>query len=709
MPFSKDRKRHSTTRRLKTVTVLCVGVLSIAAQAADEFGLDGEDYLSELPVVLTVTRLPQSKAELPTAVTVIDREMIEASGAVELTELFRMVAGFQVGHYHGTDGPRVAVTYHGNTDQYSRRMQVLIDGRSVYTWGTGGAEWGDLPIAIEDIERIEVSRGPNGVTYGSNAFLGVINIITRHPSEQQGAHASVTLDDDQYRKAVVRYAATNGDLSYRITGSHKQDDGFDDYTDQFGQLYELNDDTQTSSLNFRGDYRGGVNDYWTVQFGGAAGPREVGFSYDPLDPVRERDVTTHFQQLQWKHNIDSESEVNAQFYHNLHKVEDRFQTGLLSEIYTVLYEDACIPFPTVAECALYPFDSADLLLLGLTDQTLPRDSSIQSERYNLEISHRFRLSDSVRLVWGGELRLDEVTAAEYFDTGESYQHQQSRLFFNAEWKPMDRWVVNVGDMVEQSSLVGTLNSPRLAINRLLGDAGYLRLSAGRAYRTPTAIEENADFTVRYADGTLFHSFYDSSGDLPPEQVDSVELSFGAESRGTGYEVKIFREEISAEISAPENLDPAFPSPHWTVTTVGETTIEGAEVQLKARTEHSLLSFAYANTRADGWRLNKLNPEKILNVEDTVPLHTLNALLSLRLAEGLWAGLNYYSVSPMRFYSGDRTDGVQSADFNISKGFKLAGHKAKLRFMVKDLLGSYHDFEYETVSKRRAYLTLAMDF
>jgi iron complex outermembrane receptor protein len=679
-------------------------VLSHLAVASDGPGFEGDDYLSDIPVVLTVTRLPQSRAELPTAVTVIDREMIEASGAVELTDLFRLVAGFQIGHYHDTDGPRVAVTYHGNTNQYSRRMQVLIDGRSVYTWGTGGAEWTDLPVVIDDIERIEVSRGPNGVTYGSNAFLGVINIITRHTAGQQGTRATVTVDDDQYRETALRYAASRGDFTYRISASYKQDNGFEDYTAADGTLYELNDDIRTSALTFRGDYRAGVNDYLMVQLGGEAGPREVGDSTDVTSPIRERQTLTHYQQLKWQHIIDSDSEVNAQLYHNLHKVEDRYQTALLSDIYTFLYQDVCVPGATVAECAFYPFDSAAVeLLTGIPDQRLPADTSLQSERYDLELSHRFRLTDSVRLVWGGELRLDEVTAADYFDTGESYQQQNLRLFFNGEWKPTARWVVNLGDMVEQSSLVGPLHSPRLAINRLLGEVGYARISAGRAYRTPTAVEEYANYTVRYADGSLFATLYDSLGGLQPERIDSLEFAVGAERGSAGYEVKVFREQISSEIDAVDN------SAYWSMAQVGETTIEGAELQLKARTDDALLSLSYATARAYGWRLTDINPEQITDVTDAVPRSTLNMLLSFRLGAGLWAGVNYYAVSKMRFYSGDKTEGVQSVDFNLSKSFKLSGHPTKLRFMVKDLLGSYFDFEEETVSSKHSYLTLQMDF
>ncbi len=639
------------------------------AYAYDHVAVGEQAFFGELPVVLTVTRLPQSRAEVPSAVTVIDREMIEASGVVELTDLFRLVAGFQIGHYHDVDGPRVAVTYHGNTDQYSRRMQVLIDGRSVYTWGTGGAEWKDLPITIDDIERIEVSRGPNGVTYGSNAFLGVINIITYHPVDLSEDYARATTDDDRYREVVLRHAGKGTDFSYRLTGRYHSDNGFDGYTSPIGTLYELNDDSRTSSLTFRGDYRAGVNDYWTLRLGGAAGPREVGSSDDPLEPVRRRKHVNHYQQLQWKHNIDSDSEINVQLYHNLHKAEDKFETS---------------------------------------GPTFPRDMSMESERYELELSHRFRLSETVRMVWGGALREDIVTAGDMFDLGEEYQLHLSRLYFNGEWKPAERWVVNLGDMVEQSNLADSLHSPRLAVNRMFGETGYMRVSAGRAYRLPTAFEEYANYTLRAEDGTMLHRLYSSPGNMQPERIDSMEWAVGAESTNMEVEAKLYREEIRDEIGTVKDRDPAVPQPYWTVMTVGESTVEGAELQLKVRTERSLLSLAYANTWAYGQRIREINPELIADVSDAVPRHTVNAMYSHRLAGGLTAGVNYYYVSPMKFYSGDFTDGVRSLDLNLSKSFEMSGRDATLRLLLKNLSGSYYDFEEETVSEKAVYLTLDME-
>jgi len=113
------------------------------------------DYLGDMPVVLSVSRLAQPLAEAPGAVTVINREMIHASGFREIPDLLRLVPGFYVGWYDGT----MATVNRGLPDQYSRRMQVLVDGRSIYTPLFGGVQWSDLPLAMDDIERIEVIRG----------------------------------------------------------------------------------------------------------------------------------------------------------------------------------------------------------------------------------------------------------------------------------------------------------------------------------------------------------------------------------------------------------------------------------------------------------------------------------------------------------------------------------------------------------------------
>ena len=115
--------------------------------------------------------------------TVIDREMIKASGFRTVPELMRLVPGMYVGF---ADANRPVVSLHGSADEYAHRMQILIDGRSVYLPPFGGVSWADLPLQIEDIERIEVVRGPSSASHGTNSFYGVINIITRDALSQIG-------------------------------------------------------------------------------------------------------------------------------------------------------------------------------------------------------------------------------------------------------------------------------------------------------------------------------------------------------------------------------------------------------------------------------------------------------------------------------------------------------------------------------------------
>jgi len=140
-------------------SLIAVAVASLLAapmvQAAEE-----DMFFSELPIVASVSRLPQALSDAPTAVTVIDRDIIKASGARDLSDVFRLVPGFQT-YPNNTDAARV--TYHGLSDEdFSPRVQVLIDGRSQYSpLFRNGINWATLPVALEDIERIEVVRGSN--------------------------------------------------------------------------------------------------------------------------------------------------------------------------------------------------------------------------------------------------------------------------------------------------------------------------------------------------------------------------------------------------------------------------------------------------------------------------------------------------------------------------------------------------------------------
>eukprot|EP01030_Chromulinospumella_sphaerica_P015067 gene15067-14866_t len=195
---------------------------------ADDLFLDSEP----LPQVLTATRLKQSPAAVPGSMTVLDTALINASGARDISEVLRLVPGMMVGNISGN---QATVNYHGTSATEARRLQVLIDGRSVYRAGLATVDWSDIPVAMEDIERIEVFRGPNTVSYGANALMAVVNIITRNPADSHGTRLKVTRGqrgiDDFYASQGVGWE--DGDLRLSLSG--QQDDGFD--TDRWGGDY----------------------------------------------------------------------------------------------------------------------------------------------------------------------------------------------------------------------------------------------------------------------------------------------------------------------------------------------------------------------------------------------------------------------------------------------------------------------------------------
>mgnify|MGYP001032562420 CR=1 FL=1 len=162
---------------------------SLHLQAAD-LSFDEHAFLIDIPTVTSATRLTQHLSDAPVSMTVIDRATILASGAQTVPDLFRLVPGFQVAHVNTN---KYAVTYHGHSDDFPRRLEVMIDGRSVYMPLISSPDWTSLGLKLDDIEKIEIVRGSNTATHGSNAFLGAINIITKHPSTESKVSGSLTL------------------------------------------------------------------------------------------------------------------------------------------------------------------------------------------------------------------------------------------------------------------------------------------------------------------------------------------------------------------------------------------------------------------------------------------------------------------------------------------------------------------------------------
>ncbi len=181
----RGRLRHAARRLAPAIALLLLPSHILLAEEAARPRSLRDLSLSELAEiqVTTVSRRPEQRFQTPAAVFVITSDEIRRSPARTLPELLRFVPGF--------DGARVdasqwATGIRGFTSALSRAQLVLVDGRSVYSPLFAGTYWDVQDLLLEDVERIEVIRGPGGGLWGSNAVNGVVNVITRRAADTQG-------------------------------------------------------------------------------------------------------------------------------------------------------------------------------------------------------------------------------------------------------------------------------------------------------------------------------------------------------------------------------------------------------------------------------------------------------------------------------------------------------------------------------------------
>ncbi|RPH43229.1 MAG: TonB-dependent receptor [Planctomycetota bacterium] len=207
--------------------------------------------------------------DTPSAVFVILPEDIRRSGARSIPEALRMAPGLQVARL---DANKWAISSRGFNGRFSNKLLVLMDGRSVYTPLFSGVFWDVQDTFLEDIERIEVIRGPGATVWGANAVNGVINIITKPASHTKGVYASGGVGTEYRDFASGRYGGPSGeesDVYYRAYGKYQNNDGFggghDDWFMARGGFrtdYKIDDGQTFTAL---GDiYDGEVGDRVTV-------------------------------------------------------------------------------------------------------------------------------------------------------------------------------------------------------------------------------------------------------------------------------------------------------------------------------------------------------------------------------------------------------------------------------------------------------------
>jgi iron complex outermembrane receptor protein len=164
--------------------------------------------------VTSVSKKKQKLSRTAAAVFVVSQEDIQRSGATNIPDLLRMVPGMEVAPMNGNTW---AVSARGLNGQFSNELLVLVDGRNAYTPTFGGVFWDTLAMSLDNIERIEVIRGPGGSIWGENAVNGVVNIIQKKAEETRGGKVTASEGNDGQVSGTVQYGGTLGkNTDYRV-------------------------------------------------------------------------------------------------------------------------------------------------------------------------------------------------------------------------------------------------------------------------------------------------------------------------------------------------------------------------------------------------------------------------------------------------------------------------------------------------------------
>ena len=631
-----------------------------------------EYFFEELPVVLSASRLKQSINQAPAAVTVIDRDMIAASGARRIEELLRLVPGFYVGYVNGNSA---IVGYHGLSDAYARRMQVLIDGVSIYSPLWGGIDWAELPLAVQNVERIEVVRGPNAVTYGANAFLGVINIITRDPATEPAYQLDANLGGNGVRDVTARLVRQGEGWRYRLTLGQRNDDG----------VAYLPDSAKIDIASLRAHYHLNPSDELAFQMRTSRGNETQGFYNTAIDDSavrRPRDVRQNTAQLRWTRAQSADDEFWLQFYHYSHGARE------YASFYVLLNG-----FPPIPYTAGFNYD-------------VTRD--------DIEFQQSRKANDAVRLVWGGQWRTDSVRSHSFFHRDDDLDNRLTRLFGNVEWRPTEQLTLHGGTMFERNSMTGGSTSPRLAATWQVLPGHNLRAAVSRSNRAPTLYEQSANQTydlppalVPFGRGMAGKITVLSSGNLNDEEIRSREIGYVADvpQWRLGGDIRLFNDSIDRLIYSAGT--------HPVAALFNRKAIDyfnsaqgvhqrGYEVSLRWQP----WSGAQINATAAYTRIDSVMPDTM----QSAPMHTRNVLFRQALPHETSFSAGFYKVASMRWQSSPAgVPGYNTTDLRVAKQLRWGAQRAELALVTRNMLGAYRDYNLNNYERRISYVQLNLAY
>jgi iron complex outermembrane receptor protein len=611
---------HSVTPRRLALLLLMMWAASARVPEAIAQESPGSRDLGDLTIeelmnesVTSVSKREQKLSQAAAALFVINQEDIRRSGALNIPDLLRMVPGLDVAQINANTW---AISARGFNHQFADKLLVLVDGRAVYTPTVGGVTWDTQDVPLQDIERIEVIRGPGATVWGANAVNGVINVITKQTKDTQGVLATAGGGTQEQAFGTAQYGGKIGeDASYRVFTKYLDHNDLPDLT---GRL--TNDGWHLLHGGFRVDGSLSANDSVTAQgdiYSGREGA-DIEHIASLSPPVNETvpglaDLSGGNILGRWNHVLASGSDTTVQVYF------DRYSR--------------------------------------LGPSTFEARNTV-----DLDVQQHRRLGSRQDLVWGGGYRrsADRIggTLDGAFVPADATIQLFSAFVQDEITLAPERVFLTLGTKLEHNAFTGFELEPSIRMSWTPSARNTLWAAVAEAARTPDRNDAGGDFNIvafTLPNGTPAELGIVGNPRQEAEHLLATDLGYRVQA-GSRVSVDLamfynrYRELRTLEPGAPTlETDPV---PHVDIPLVYGNqmhgTTEGLEVSAHFKvTDRWTLSPGYAllhmNLRTDP---SSLDTTSVADIEGSNPRHQGQLRSSVTLPRGFAWDTNIYFVGPL---------------------------------------------------------------
>jgi len=553
---------------------------SFAATATSDFF---DMSLSELlnTEVTSVSKTSENKKSAAAAIYVITSDDIQRSGANSVPDLLRTVPGINVARI---DSSKWSITARGFGGAFANKLLVLIDGRSVYTPFFSGVYWDMQDVMLEDVDRIEIIRGPGGTMWGANAVNGVINIVTKRASETQGGLFTAGVGSEEKAFSSIRYGWSNenSDTFYRLYGKGLSRDSGEEIAGN-GQA---DDDWDYGRLGFRMDKTFSNEDTLTLQGDFLNIESNTVYSlYDTMDMssflLSGGTSTTGVNALgQWSRTLTSGSTIQLK--------------GFLD------YYD--------------------------------RDDPVHEEEratWDIEFQHSTELNDTHQIVWGAGYRgsRSDHGNTEYIAvTPSSDTHHVFNVFFQDQINISDTLRLTLGTKLEHNSYSGFEVQPNIRLAWTPNERYTLWGAVSRAVRTPNESEQHlSPLSVLDSSGAFVYVYGDD--DSKSEELISYEAGVRTElTTSTALDVSIYYNDYDKvrSVELDPSITPPTPAPAVIIDNDGKAEIFGLETVFDWKindrwSSQFVYSFAHGHFNSEVPSQDRNTPEQQVSIKNYISL------------------------------------------------------------------------------------------